>query len=102
VAIFAEIMVDPSHPALPGHFPGAPVVPGVLVLERVIAAAEHGYECGFTVRGVRVAKFQAPLLPGETARARIDLTADRLDFEVDCDGRKIASGSIAIERVDRP
>ena len=26
-----------DHPCLPGHFPGQPVVPGVVVLDRVLA-----------------------------------------------------------------
>ncbi len=33
-----EIAAD--HPCLPGHFPGRPVVPGVVVLDHVLAAIE--------------------------------------------------------------
>ena len=38
-----EFVIDPGHPCLPGHFPGRPVVPGVVVLDRVVEAIEQGY-----------------------------------------------------------
>ncbi|GGC66041.1 hypothetical protein GCM10011504_49990 [Siccirubricoccus deserti] len=60
-----RITVPAEHPALPGHFPGRPIVPGVLLLDAVlqaVAAAEPG-------RGrpslVARAKFPAPVAPGE-------------------------------------
>jgi 3-hydroxymyristoyl/3-hydroxydecanoyl-(acyl carrier protein) dehydratase len=36
--------IPSDHPSLPGHFPGRPVVPGVVLLDRVVAAIEsvHG------------------------------------------------------------
>ena len=30
--------ISANHPSLPGHFPGAPLVPGVLILDEVLAA----------------------------------------------------------------
>ena len=30
------VSIGPDHPALRGHFPGHPVVPGVLVMDEVI------------------------------------------------------------------
>jgi 3-hydroxyacyl-[acyl-carrier-protein] dehydratase len=68
-------VIDAAHPALPGHFPGHPVVPGVVVLDRVLAAieaageAEHGPLGALRLPQV---KFVQPLLPGEAARIEID------------------------------
>ena len=53
--------VPAAHPALPGHFPGRPIVPGVLLLDAVLEAARAD---GHTPVGVRRAKFAAPVLPG--------------------------------------
>lgn len=66
-----EFMIAHDHPSLPGHFPGRPIVPGVVVLDRVIAAIEaaHG---GIGPLRLPQAKFLQPLLPGETARIDIE------------------------------
>ncbi len=79
--------VPASHPALAGHFPGRPLVPGVLVLEAVVALA------GRAVGGVHSAKFRAPLGPGE--RAHVAFAGDGLDFTVIADsGISIARGRL--------
>ena len=33
----ATRIIRADHPSLPGHFPGAPLVPGVVILDEVIA-----------------------------------------------------------------
>ena len=58
------LRIEPTHPSLPGHFPGDPIVPGVVLLDRVIACLEGE---GRTLRRLPVVKFLAPLRPGEDA-----------------------------------
>ncbi|MFD0724844.1 hypothetical protein [Lysobacter brunescens] len=66
-----NFVIDADHPALPGHFPGRPVVPGVVVLDRVLAAIESAHGPLGALRLPQV-KFVQPLLPGEEARIEID------------------------------
>ena len=70
-----------DHPSLPGHFPGHPVVPGVVVLERVIDAIEHGHGPLGALRLPQV-KFMQPLLPGEAARVVLEGAPPRWRFQV--------------------
>jgi 3-hydroxyacyl-[acyl-carrier-protein] dehydratase len=30
--------ISADHPSLPGHFPGTPIVPGVVILDEILAA----------------------------------------------------------------
>ncbi|QQQ01718.1 hypothetical protein [Lysobacter enzymogenes] len=66
-----NFVVAADHPCLPGHFPDRPLVPGVVVLERVLDAlqAQHGVLPALRLPQV---KFLQPLLPGQTARVELE------------------------------
>jgi len=66
-----SFVITPDHPSLPGHFPGRPLVPGVVLLDRVIAAIEVQHGPLGPVRLPQV-KFVQPLLPGQNARIELD------------------------------
>lgn len=88
----ATLRIDAAHPALAGHFPGNPVVPGVLLLERVAAAWKAW-------RGARVgqldAKFMQPLLPDEDAVIELREDAAGVRFCVTrADGATLARGTL--------
>ncbi|WP_018865383.1 MULTISPECIES: hypothetical protein [Thioalkalivibrio] len=68
--VTATRRIPDSHPSLPGHFPGQPVVPGVIILETVDAVAR---ESGLgPVAALPRAKFLAPLLPEVDFRVEIE------------------------------
>jgi 3-hydroxymyristoyl/3-hydroxydecanoyl-(acyl carrier protein) dehydratase len=89
--------IPASHPCLPGHFPGDPLVPAVVILDRVVAALEaiHG-ELG--ALRVPQAKFLQPLRPGQHAGILIEALpsegARRWRFRVEREGGLLASGEI--------
>lgn len=88
----SSFTVPANHPVLSGHFPGAPVVPGVVVLDRVLEAAERSAG-PLAVSGLRQVKFHAPLLPGEAADIALELAPGALKFTVTRGGQLIAQGS---------
>ena len=70
--------VAASHPALPGHFPGQPIVPGVVLLERVAATARRAFAA--EVAGLPQVKFLRPLHPGEDAELRKQTQAENMGW----------------------
>lgn len=86
------LCVDAAHPCLPGHFPGQPLVPGVVLLEHVAQALRAW-------RGQRLArvlevKFVAPLKPGETAQVQLQGSASPWQFRICRDDTVLARGRI--------
>jgi 3-hydroxymyristoyl/3-hydroxydecanoyl-(acyl carrier protein) dehydratase len=90
----ARLVVPADHPALPGHFPGRPVVPGVLLLDAVLEAARasSGERPARLIR----AKFPAPVSPGE--EVEISLAArgqGRFAFTCRVGARVVLLGELA-------
>ena len=90
-------MIPADHPSLPGHVPGRPLVPGVVVLDRVLEAIES--HDGTLPAGLRLpqVKFLQPLLPGEAARVEIDGVAPRWRFRVLRGDVLLASGEVVAD-----
>lgn len=99
----AELDVDPGLPLFAGHFPGHPVLPGVIIMEALAQAAsfcvlvDRGAEgsIGF-LTGIDKAKFRRQVEPGETLmlKARIVKSSSRLcvaDVEASVDGQVCAT-----------
>ena len=59
-------LVPADHPAFAGHFPGRPIVPGVVLLDRAIHFAEILLGRPGLAWQVGNAKFFSPVGPGET------------------------------------
>jgi 3-hydroxyacyl-[acyl-carrier-protein] dehydratase len=94
--IEARVLVAANHPSLPGHFPGQPVVPGVLLLERLVEAAEQAIGAPLRVTGLPQVKFVAPLLPDEEALAVMEWAPNSLRFRVERAGQMIAQGAFQL------
>ncbi|HEY0334645.1 MAG TPA: hypothetical protein VGC74_13185 [Stenotrophomonas sp.] len=82
---------------MPGHFPGRPVVPGVVVLDQVLQAlAQQGWVEG-ALRLPQV-KFLQPLLPDQSAEILLEhgpvAGQGPWRFQVTSEGRTIATGRI--------
>lgn len=96
----ADLCIGSDHPSLPGHFPGQPVVPGVVILDAVEVQARALLGDGLRLRRIPQVKFLTPLLPGE--RASIELEPDaatpgRVRFRVRRGEALLASGELWFE-----
>ena len=87
--------IDSQHPALPGHFPGHPVVPGVVLLDAVVSALPAHAGGAVRVTGFPSVKFLAPLAPGQEFDIRFSTKRpDQAAFEVLAGDTRLCSGTV--------
>ena len=79
-----------SHPVFRGHFPGRPIVPGVMLLDALLQAQGAGAGCA-----VAAAKFLRPVAPEQALEYRMSGTGPDLSrFELRAAGYTVAVVSL--------
>ena len=88
--------VDAHHPSLAGHFPGRPVVPGVVLLDHALCAILATQ--GARAAGLPSVKFTRPVLPGQQVVVTCDPPRDgRIAFLCTVDDAPVARGTLALQ-----
>lgn len=100
-----------NEPFFQGHFPGRPVMPGVLIIEAMAQAAgvlafrtagvEPTENSTFYFVGIDKARFRAPVVPGDQLllKARFERrirTIWRFQTEASVDGKVVASADMMV------
>jgi len=91
--VLTTLEVDAGHPALAGHFPGSPVLPGVVLLDEALRALERANGGAPQRWTIGAAKFLKPVQPGETLTLECEpLPNGSMRFAISSAGRAVATG----------
>jgi 3-hydroxymyristoyl/3-hydroxydecanoyl-(acyl carrier protein) dehydratase len=94
--VVASGLIGADHPALAGHFPAAPVVPAVVLLDFAARALNDALGRAVRITAVPAAKFLSPLLPGQpfTVTLQVDAATRSARFSARTPAAELAQGRL--------
>lgn len=85
-----------DHASIAGHFPGQPIVPGVVLLDHAISAIGRALNRPLDAFRLTSAKFPSPAAPGTPLDLRFETSASgAIRFTISAGTRTVASGVLA-------
>ena len=103
-----------NEPHFQGHFPGKPIMPGVLIVEAIAQAGglllltevPNRDELLMVFTGIEKARFRRPIVPGDQVRLEVEvrawrITAARLEGKAYVDGKLAAEAIVTCRLVPR-
>jgi 3-hydroxymyristoyl/3-hydroxydecanoyl-(acyl carrier protein) dehydratase len=99
-AFSKRVTIAGDHPCVPGHFPGRPLVPAVLLLETVARALQEQLGTAH-ITAVHSAKFLLPVLPDQPidVQLAIDATRHRAGFRLHVEDHLAAHGELGFRKL---
>ena len=93
-----QLRLDPELVWFAGHFPGAPLLPGVAQLHLAIGYACERWAIEERFSGLEMLKFQRPLQPGVEVTLQLSWQAEsrKLQFCYLKDGEAASSGRVKL------
>ena len=91
------LSIAADHPAFAGHFPGMPIVPGVVLLDEALHALQSVLGVPFGTCELQSVKFRRVLRPGEPLELRHETAAaGAVRFSLWSTGQIVAEGSVRL------
>ena len=106
--------VTVNEPFFAGHFPGFPIMPGVLMVEAIAQAGgalllteipdrEHSL---MVFTGIEKARFRRPVVPGDQLRIEVNVvawrtSAVRMTGEITVEGKRVCEATVSCQLLRR-
>ncbi len=113
VSAIGEKLVTINEPFFQGHFPGHPIMPGVLIIEALaqtgcvaaLSLPEYKEKLAFFA-GIDGVRFRKPVMPGDTLRLEVHFDKIRRGIgkgsgKATVNGQLVCDGTIMFALVDR-